>query len=87
MAALASHDYEGLDVRQRVAALNFLCHLVLDGPTVRAKMDARAEEGHRLKKHLIEEAKVIMALGRDGWLAMEVDKRTLTQHWRTRAVI
>eukprot|EP00798_Chlamydomonas_sp_ICE-L_P008198 gene8198-1460_t len=52
---LANSDFDGLDLKHRVAALAFLCHLTLDGPTLRAKMDIRAEEGARIRKQLMDD--------------------------------
>lgn len=46
---------------QRVAALKTLVHMALDGPAVRATLEARIEEGQRIRKQMFEEAKVIGA--------------------------
>ncbi|KAG1674622.1 hypothetical protein FOA52_001871 [Chlamydomonas sp. UWO 241] len=54
---LLNHDYDELPLEHRLAALSFLVNLVVNGPTVRAKLDARAEEGMKLKKQLLEDVK------------------------------
>jgi len=58
LQALMTHDYESLSLVDRLAALSFLVNLVVNGPTVRAKLDERSEQGAKLKKALLEEVKV-----------------------------
>ncbi|KAG2450131.1 hypothetical protein HYH02_000234 [Chlamydomonas schloesseri] len=57
VAALLDGGYHSLRLRQRIEALSFLCHAVLDGPTVRAKLELRTEEAMARKKAVFEEAK------------------------------
>nr|ABY60733.1 zygote-expressed homeodomain protein [Chlamydomonas reinhardtii] len=57
VAALLEGGYGSLRLRQRIEALSFLCHAVLDGPTVRAKLELRTEEAMARKKAVFEEAK------------------------------
>ncbi len=58
LTALLSHDYDSLSFTDRLAALSFLINLVVNSPTVRAKMDDREEQATKLKKALLEEVKV-----------------------------
>jgi hypothetical protein len=55
---LMYEDYSRLDVGDKLAALSFLISIVLNGPTVRAKLDEREEQAAKLKKMLLEEVKV-----------------------------
>ncbi|KAG2442737.1 hypothetical protein HXX76_002819 [Chlamydomonas incerta] len=57
VATLLDGGYGCLRLRQRIEALSFLCHAVLDGPTVRAKLELRTEEAMARKKAVFEEAK------------------------------
>lgn len=58
LQALMTQDYDSLSLVDRLAALSFLVNLVTNGPTVRAKLDERSEQGAKLKKALLEEVKV-----------------------------
>lgn len=64
LQALLSQDYDALSLTDRLGALSFLVNLVCNGPTVRAKLDERSEQGARLKRMLLEEVKVG---GLGGW--------------------
>jgi hypothetical protein len=52
------HDYEDISIADRLSALTFLVDLVINGPSIRARLDVRAEEAIKLKKQVIEDAKV-----------------------------
>ena len=55
---LKTHEYDELSFEQRVNILWTLVNLALDGPTVRAALEARTEEAQRIRKQMFEEAKV-----------------------------
>jgi hypothetical protein len=59
---LAAEEYDALSVRERLDALLWLLHTLLDGPTLRAVLDARAEDVATIKKQMVEDAKVRDAL-------------------------
>ena len=63
LQALLFQDYDTLSLTDRLGALSFLVNLVCNGPTVRAKLDERCEQGARLKRMLLEEVKVGRAIG------------------------
>jgi len=50
VAVLQSGAYRDLSTEQRVAALSALCHAVMEGPAVRAAMDARLDEAHNRRR-------------------------------------
>ena len=58
LAALARGGYGALTVQERVAALSDLVHLVLDAPSARACLDARLEEGMRLRRRKWDDNRV-----------------------------
>ena len=58
VAALARGGYGVLAVQERLAALSDLVHLVLDAPSVRACLDARLEEGLRLRRRKWDDNRV-----------------------------
>lgn len=55
--ALRESDYASLSTSDRLAALCFLCHAVLEGHSVRLKLEAREEARERTKRKLWDEAK------------------------------
>ncbi|KAL3160990.1 hypothetical protein ABBQ38_009379 [Trebouxia sp. C0009 RCD-2024] len=55
---LKTHEYDELSFEQRVNILWTLVNLALDGPSVRAALEARTEEAQRIRKQMFEEAKV-----------------------------
>lgn len=59
---LKTHEYDHLTFEQRVGTLKTLVHMALDGPAVRATIEARIEESQRIRKQMFEEAKVRHAL-------------------------
>lgn len=64
--ALFTADYDALTLPERLMALSWLCHLAVDGPTVRAKLELRGEESQRIRKQLWEDAKVSRVQGTFG---------------------
>ncbi|KAK9843536.1 hypothetical protein WJX81_007913 [Elliptochloris bilobata] len=58
VAALALGGYGALSAGERLAALSDLVHLVLDAPSVRACLDARLEEGLRLRRRKWDDNRV-----------------------------
>lgn len=59
MLALEGAPYRELSLEGRVAGLCALCHAAMEGPGVRAAMDARVDEGHNRRRLVWEEAKVL----------------------------
>ena len=57
VAVLQCGTYRDLTMEQRVAALSALCHAVMEGPAVRAAMDARLDEAHNRRRLQWQEAK------------------------------
>ncbi|KAG2500076.1 hypothetical protein HYH03_002353 [Edaphochlamys debaryana] len=57
VAALLADGYGSLDLRQRLEALSFVCHAVLDGPTLRAKLEMRTNEAAARRKAVFDQAK------------------------------
>ena len=57
VAVLQAGAYRDLTAEQRVAALSALCHAALEGPVVRAAMDARLDEAHNRRRLQHQEAK------------------------------
>ena len=55
---LEGAPYRELSLEGRVAGLCALCHAAMEGPGVRAAMDARVDEGHNRRRLVWEEAKV-----------------------------
>ena len=55
---LKTHEYDQLSFEQRVDILWTLMNLALDGPAVRAALEARTEEAQRIRKQMWEEARV-----------------------------
>lgn len=55
---LKTQEYDELSFEQRVNILWTLVNLALDGPAVRAALEARTEEAQRIRKQMWEEAKV-----------------------------
>jgi hypothetical protein len=60
LQAFLTTDYDSLSLADRIGALSFLVGLVINGPTVRAKLDERSDQGARLKRSLLEEVKVCL---------------------------
>ncbi|EFJ39975.1 homeodomain protein [Volvox carteri f. nagariensis] len=55
--SLLSSGYSTLGLRDRIAAMSFLCHAVLDGPTLRTKLELRTNEAAQRRKQVFEDAK------------------------------
>ena len=74
LQAFLTTDYDSLSLTDRLGALSFLVSLVVNSPTVRAKLDERSEQGARLKRTLLEEVKVclLMALHLDAWIHNDI---------------
>lgn len=58
VASLLTGSYACLGLSDRIAALSFLCHAVLDGPTLRTKLELRTNDAVLRRKQVFEEAKV-----------------------------
>jgi hypothetical protein len=80
---LEAHGYNALTLEQRISVLCMLCHMVIDGPSVRAALEARVEEAGRIRKQMFEDAKVGCAWQRVQ--RREEDARACTG-WEARAV-
>ncbi len=73
VAALQTQNYNALSLKERIEVLSFLCHSVLDGPTLRAKLDLRIDEAAERRKQLLDEAKVGEENGGGGGRGGEAD--------------
>lgn len=62
MRALETHEYSELSVEQRLDVIVALCHMAIDGPSIRVALEGRIEESSRIRKQMWEEGKV-----RSGW--------------------
>jgi len=58
VAALARGPYDAVPPGERLAALSDLVHLVLDAPSVRAALEARHEEGARMRRRKWDDNRV-----------------------------
>ena len=58
MAELANSDYAALSLEQRLEVLNTLLGAALEGPSLRADLDARLEECARVRRTMAEENRV-----------------------------
>mmetsp|Transcript_4546 Transcript_4546/g.12680 ORF Transcript_4546/g.12680 Transcript_4546/m.12680 type:complete len:1365 (+) Transcript_4546:425-4519(+) len=54
---LEDSEYNELSLADRVKALVLLVQMVIDGPTLRARLEARMDESAKVKKHVQEENK------------------------------
>ena len=72
VAVLQSGAYRDLTTEQRVAALSALCHAVMEGPAVRAAMDARLDEAHNRRRLQHQETRVRFRQQSDEPLPQEV---------------
>ena len=57
VAVLQSGAYRDLTMDQRVAALSALCHAAMEGPAVRAVMEAHLDEAHSRRRLQWQDAK------------------------------
>ncbi|GLI69153.1 hypothetical protein VaNZ11_013710 [Volvox africanus] len=57
VSSLLTGGYSVMGLRERISALSFLCHAVLDGPTLRTKLDLRTNEAAQRRKQVFEDAK------------------------------
>ena len=55
---LATSEYGALPLPTRLGILGALVQLALDGPSVRAALEAKLEEAARVRKAMAEDAKV-----------------------------
>ncbi|CAG9462075.1 unnamed protein product [Pedinophyceae sp. YPF-701] len=70
-ANLLRCDFDDLPVLRRIEAIEWLCQLLLEVPTVRAELDAREEEAARLRRIRLEESRRLRGLSAS--LAVQLD--------------